>query len=291
MTAVTQLGYLGLTTKAPGEWESYATRTLGLEALRGDADGALRLRMDGYHHRFTIREGAEDGLDYAGWEVTDSAALTTIAERLEAAGHPVTAGTPEQCEQRRVGGLISFADPDGYATEVYWGPAEKEASRDAGFVAGSQGLGHILVMCNDLDRSMGFYTTLLGMKTSDYVALGKARAGFLHCNARHHSIAFVQPPGGAPRSINHFMVQREALDDVGRRYDEVQKDSIPLITTLGRHSNDMMLSFYMRNPSGWGVEYGWGGREIDDATWCVEQLDSGSLWGHHPVRSVEGSSP
>ncbi|MFN0148597.1 MAG: VOC family protein [Dehalococcoidia bacterium] len=290
MTAVTQLGYLGLTTKDPAQWESYATRTLGFEALRADPDGALRLRMDAYHHRFAIHEGAEDTLAYTGWEVADAAALATMAGRLEAAGYPVTAGTPEQCEKRRAAGLISFADPDGYATEIYWGPAETEASRAGGFVTGDQGLGHILVMCNDLDRSMDFYTSLLGMKTSDYVAIGKARAGFLHCNPRHHSIAFVQPPGGAPRSINHFMVQREALDDVGRRYDEVQKEKIPLITTLGRHSNDLMLSFYMRNPSGWGVEYGWGGREIDDSTWCVEHLDSGSLWGHQPVRaSQEGA--
>lgn len=53
---------------------------------------------------------------------------------------------------------------------------------------------------------------------------------------------------------------------------------------MGRHSNDEMVSFYMANPSNFGVEYGWGAREIDDCTWEVSRYDSGSIWGHKPVR-------
>jgi hypothetical protein len=41
-----------------------------------------------------------------------------------------------------------------------------------------------------------------------------------------------------------------------------------------------MTSFYMRTPSGFDVEYGWGGREVDDAVWQVETLHSTSIWGH-----------
>jgi hypothetical protein len=51
-------------------------------------------------------------------------------------------------------------------------------------------------------------------------------------------------------------------------------------STLGRHSNDQMVSFYMSTPSGFEVEYGWGGRLIDDATWQVQRHDRGTLWGH-----------
>ena len=34
-------------------------------------------------------------------------------------------------------------------------------------------------------------------------------------------------------------------------------------TTLGRHTNDFMTSFYARTPNDFMVEYGWGGRSID----------------------------
>jgi hypothetical protein len=51
--------------------------------------------------------------------------------------------------------------------------------------------------------------------------------------------------------------------------------------TLGRQTNDHMTSFYAASPSGFMVEYGWGGRSIDDATWKVEEMVHGpSLWGH-----------
>ena len=42
-----------------------------------------------------------------------------------------------------------------------------------------------------------------------------------------------------------------------------------------------MTSFYSRTPSGFMVEYGWGGRCIDPASWQPgEMTNGGSLWGH-----------
>jgi hypothetical protein len=51
--------------------------------------------------------------------------------------------------------------------------------------------------------------------------------------------------------------------------------------TLGRHTNDFMTSFYARSPSGFMIEYGWGGRSIDPENWEPFECDYGpSLWGH-----------
>jgi hypothetical protein len=47
-----------------------------------------------------------------------------------------------------------------------------------------------------------------------------------------------------------------------------------------------MFSFYMRGPSGFEVEYGWGAREVDDAVWQVARYDVPSLWGHRPPASA-----
>ena len=126
---------------------------------------------------------------------------------------------------------------------------------------------------------MSFYTGMLGMKESDYISIGRFKGGFLHCNPRHHSIAFFEMPRPKTR-INHFMLQLGSFDDVGRTYDQVADEHIPVYMTLGKHNNDYMTSFYMGNPSGFGVEYGWGARTIDDSCWQVEHLTTGSFWGH-----------
>jgi hypothetical protein len=55
--------------------------------------------------------------------------------------------------------------------------------------------------------------------------------------------------------------------------------------SLGRHTNDLMTSFYVRTPSGFEIEYGTGGRVVDDETWEVVPYDAQSIWGHQPPAS------
>lgn len=290
MAAVTQLGYLGIGAKDPGEWESYAERVLGLGVVSREGDGTLLLRMDGHHHRFAIHEDGRDDVMYAGWQVESASDLDEIAVRLEGGAVAVARGTREEAERRHVRDLIRFSDPDGYDVEVFCGPEQGPApfaspKGGTSFVAGDQGLGHIVLTVADLGRSMEFYTSMLGLRLSDYVD-GPMTLGFLHCNPRHHSLAFAQAPRSRKR-INHFMLQLDSIDPVGRTYDSVQEGSAPLLVTMGRHSNDEMVSFYMANPSRFGVEYGWGAREIDDCSWQVARYESGSTWGHRPVRQQE----
>ena len=51
---------------------------------------------------------------------------------------------------------------------------------------------------------------------------------------------------------------------------------------LGKHTNDHMVSFYCHSPSGLTIEYGWGGREVDNATHQIGSYASPSYWGHRP---------
>jgi hypothetical protein len=100
----------------------------------------------------------------------------------------------------------------------------------------------------------------------------------MHCNPRHHSIAFGVIP--APRRLMHFMLQCRQVDDVGSTYYLCQDQGVEISGTLGRHTNDHMVSFYLRSPSGFEVEYGWGARIVDDATWQVQKHQAPSIWGH-----------
>jgi biphenyl-2,3-diol 1,2-dioxygenase len=284
MTGVTQLGYLGIGVRDVGEWQRYAEGVLGLNVAARDADGTTLLRMDDQHHRFALHEDARDDVLYAGWQVDDAAAMSAIAGRLEGAGVEVAGGSREDAERRRVSGFITFRDPDGNECEVFHGAESaarpfRSAKDDTSFVAGSMGLGHVVFTTTDLKKMMGFYTDMLGMKVSDYVNLERVRLGFLHCNERHHSLAFVEV-ANSPKRTNHFMLQLDSIDPVGRTYDAVVEGAAPLLVTMGRHPNDEMVSFYMANPSNFGVEYGWGARTVDDSCWQVQEYDTPSLWGH-----------
>ena len=127
---------------------------------------------------------------------------------------------------------------------------------------------------------MAFYVGVLGFGLSDYIEK-PFRAYFFHVNARHHSLALIET---GKNGMHHLMVELCSLDDVGQCYDIAQMEEGRVSVTLGRHTNDFMTSFYAKTPSSFMIECGWGGREIDPATWQpVEMHDGPSLWGHERV--------
>jgi len=290
MASVTQLGYLGIGVSDLARWEHFATDVLGLEVNGADADGSTFLRMDEYHHRFILRPGGDDDVAFVGWEVRDQAALNEIAERLRADGVEVSAATPQEARARRVVEYLKLKDPSGIPTEIYFGPLMtfeqpfKSARPLSGFVTGELGMGHIVIRVDDSAKSLRFYRDLLGLRISDFIDMRSRRGGdpisltFMHCNPRHHSIAFGVIP--APKRLMHFMLQCRHVDDVGSTYYLCQDQGVEISGTIGRHTNDHMMSFYLRTPSGFEVEYGWGARIVDDATWQVQKHEAPSIWGH-----------
>jgi biphenyl-2,3-diol 1,2-dioxygenase len=273
MASITRLGYLGLSVSDIAQWEQFAGDVLGLEPNGREPDGSLFLRMDEYHHRFILHPTGKNDLAYIGWEVATERAMNEVAEQVEQAGSEVIPGTADEADARRVAGLIKFADPSGIASEVFYGPLAnydqpfKSPRAISGFITGNLGLGHFVVWIDDFDRSLHFYRDVMGMRVSDFVRFSpapgiKMNVAFLHCNPRHHTIAFAKMPGVLKR-LHYFMLQLQSLDDVGATYDLCQAHEVPIVMKLGKHTNDQMVSFYLRTPSGFNVEYGWGAREIE----------------------------
>jgi 3,4-dihydroxy-9,10-secoandrosta-1,3,5(10)-triene-9,17-dione 4,5-dioxygenase len=50
--------------------------------------------------------------------------------------------------------------------------------------------------------------------------------------------------------------------------------------TIGQHTNDRMISFYMRCPSNFDVEFGCGGQVMDWQAHIAHEFTRVSLWGH-----------
>jgi 2,3-dihydroxybiphenyl 1,2-dioxygenase len=304
MTAIQSLGYVGLAVSDLVGWEAFATDLLGLQAVQR-TDGAVDLRMDNYATRLRLIHGTQDDIAYVGWEVRDADALAALKTRLVQHGVSVSDATVAETANRCVSGLLFFEDPEGLRSEAYFGPLQRThdpfvSSRGVRFKTGRGGLGHVVLATRDMAAQEAFYTDILGFRVSDYihteVVPGKPLdLTFMRCNPRHHSIALAHLP--LKKKLQHLMIEVQSVDDVGRALYRCMDAGQHISLTLGRHSNDDMLSFYPLSPSGFDIEYGWAGLEVDDETWHVLSHDTNSAWGHHyqrpprPAKSEQGMSP
>jgi 2,3-dihydroxybiphenyl 1,2-dioxygenase len=227
-----------------------------------------------------LQPAPADGAVIAGWEVADEAAAHDVLERSGQAGRR---GRLDEAAVRGVAGFVGLQDAAGFPLELCWGavPAGTpfEGSRPhGGFRTGELGLGHVVFSMARLDPSLAFYRDVLGFRSSDHATV-PGRMHFLHTNPRHHSLALGEL---GFHGLHHLMLEVLELDDLGRSYDAALDGDWPIITRLGRHSNDHVTSFYVRTPSQWAVEVGWGGLLIlDEDAWQVRELVEGpSLWGH-----------
>ena len=292
MSGIASLGYLRIESADPGAWREFGVKVLGMVEGRGPDPGAVYLRMDDFPARLVIVAGERDRLLASGWEVADEAAFERVGRALDAAGAAVKTGAPAELADRRVGSLLRFDDPAGNALEVFCGAAleHRPAVSPYGnrFVTGDVGLGHVVLPVTDEEPALRFYTEVLGFRLRDSIRMAPELFGrpagpplwmrFLGCNPRHHSLALAPFPAEA--GIVHLMIEVAALDDVGRAMDRCARRGAPVSASLGRHANDLMVSFYVRTPGGFDVEYGTGGRLVDDATWVTRETTAISLWGH-----------
>ena len=292
MSGIASLGYLRIESADTGAWREFGVKVLGMVEGRGPDPGAVYLRMDDFPARLVIVAGERDRLLASGWEVADEAALERVSRALDAAGVAVKAGTPAELADRRVGGMLRFDDPAGNALEVFCGAAleHRPAVSPYGnrFVTGDMGLGHVVLPVAEEEPPLRFYTEVLGFRLRDSIRMAPELFGrpagpplwmrFLGCNPRHHSLALAPFP--AQTGIVHLMIEAAALDDVGRAMDRCARRGAPVSASLGRHANDLMVSFYVRTPGGFDIEYGTGGRLVDDATWVTRETTAISLWGH-----------
>jgi 3,4-dihydroxy-9,10-secoandrosta-1,3,5(10)-triene-9,17-dione 4,5-dioxygenase len=290
MTDIKSLGYITIQTSDIDRWRTFAFDVLGFAQGNGPDPDALYLRMDERFARIIVVPADSDQVMHVGWEVRDGAALQRVRESLERAGVAVKPLSVEEADGRRVEDVISFTDPTGTTTEVFFGPALDHSPVvtpfGSTFVTGTQGLGHVVLPTMDPAGAFAFYSEVLGFKPRGAMRLpappefGPLRIRFFGVNERHHSLALCPAPHGGAPGVVHIMVEVDSLDAVGCALDRVAQEGFSLSSTLGRHTNDKMVSFYVRAPGGWDVEFGTDGRKVDETYYTAEEITADSYWGH-----------
>lgn len=289
--AVVGLGYVRVGTRDIEAWRRFGVDVVGMMP-GASTDGSLWLRTDDRPFRFRIEAADSERFLAAGWELASEADYRACLEGLRAAGVAVREATAEEARARCANAVAMAADPDGNPFELYWGRVRGydpfiSPRGVSGFVTGDLGAGHVVLPAPQLARTADFYRDLLGFGDTDEMrlvispdpAVPELQLRFLHATCRrHHSLALIPMP--APSGLVHTMVEMRDVDDVGRALDRCVAAGYHISSSLGRHSNDGMLGFYVATPGGFDLEIGCMGLTPDWDTWVPTRSLVPSIWGH-----------
>jgi len=288
---VKSLAYVGIQTKKLEAWDNFATDVLGL--MRSDSsEKFLKFKVDERSFRIAIHTGKEEKLNYVGFELKNKSEFEEAKKELKELKINFKVANTEDCVFKDVKEMIQFSDPIGTQIDLFYGRTldyQKFISPVgvSGFVIGEMGLGHVVLPTLNLKENFEFYTEILGFSQTDFMSFTmgegdqafQASLHFLHCdNPRHHTVGLFEAPD--PTGLIHLMLEVETLDDVGYALDRAKAADVPLQSSLGRHSNDKMVSFYMVSPSGFAIEYGYDGWQVDWDDFTPTISHAPDLWGH-----------
>ena len=122
-------------------------------------------------------------------------------------------------------------------------------------------LGHVVLNVSDLERSVAFYTQVLGFSVSDVYPAEMVPGGmvFMRCNADHHGVALVGGAEARPEraDMHHLAFEVGTLDEVLRARDHLRKHGAT-VDFEGRRRAGCQIAVEFRDPDGHRLEIYWG---------------------------------
>lgn len=268
---------------SPKEWSPLLVDLLDLERTEtGVHAGSDQFAVDSEHH-IVLKQSDQDGLAGLGFECATHHQLEKIVIDLEAQGHlvqPVSelpSGLPSI-----VGQGYTTIDPAGNVVELFVRSHSDQMPTYGHYLTGEHGLGHLALIAPDRTQLVEFYTQILGFQLSDRSYIGSAVLDFMRCNPRHHTLA-IGSDRHDPRLL-HFSLQFKDLDTLGQMYYRILAAGHTITKSVGRHTNDRMISFYLATPSAFEIELGADGLCMDDPHAVPTETYSISDWGHLNLR-------
>jgi catechol 2,3-dioxygenase-like lactoylglutathione lyase family enzyme len=135
----------------------------------------------------------------------------------------------------------------------------KEYARPHGLGFQIRKIGHVVLNCRDLERSVKFYTQVLGFQVSDVYPDEMVPGGmvFLRCNADHHGIGLVGTLGKESSSVelNHIAFEVGTLDEV---LVAARRACGATVDFEGRRRAGVQIAVEFRDPDNHRLEIYWG---------------------------------
>ena len=120
-----------------------------------------------------------------------------------------------------------------------------------------QRIGHIVLNVRDLNASVRFYTEIVGLTVSDYIA---DQMAFLRCSNDHHDLGLAQIPPDSPLLLNtyepqrpgleHFAYKLESLAEIEEAAAFLKEQGIEIVRGIGKHGPGENLFLVFKDPDG-----------------------------------------
>lgn len=259
----------------------------GLEEVDHD-NGVSWLRGTGEeHHILEVRQAEQNALGKIAFSVGSRREVDDAARRLTRAGVALV-HEPGRLDQAGAGYGIRFADPENRLVEIS-SEVEAVAWRDtSGRAPVPRKLAHIVLNTTDIDAAADFYTTVLGMRISDW---SEHQMVFLRVNSDHHVIAFNQADW---TSLNHVAYELPSLDHFMRGIGQLKHHGITPKWGPGRHGPGNNTFSYFTDPAGLVCEYTSEVQQVEEDSWICRVWrrtpELSDQWGFSGPPSAEARS-
>jgi catechol 2,3-dioxygenase-like lactoylglutathione lyase family enzyme len=127
-------------------------------------------------------------------------------------------------------------------------------------------IGHLVYEVSDVDRTVKFWTEMLGFTVSDRNEFGMV---FLRTASDHHTIAVMpnkekakaRPEGGL--NVDHLALEVGSMDELFAARDFLKAHGVPVVWE-GRRGAGGSAGFHVRDPDGYEFELYCGMDQIDE---------------------------
>ncbi len=274
VTRLRALRSVTLITPALAEAVDFYVEVWGLQPVASEASTAWLRGTGPEHHVLVLRHGDVPGLGEMSFAVAERREVDDAARALGAMGIPLL---DEPAVSKGPGGGygVRFADPEGRVVEIV---AETAAVAPLdGDRSVPIGVTHVVFNTADVDSAVGFYTSVLGLRLSDW---SEHQMAFLRCNSYHHCVAFNQAPWA---SVNHVAYELASIDQFMRAIGRLRHHGIVSQWGPGRHGPGNNTFSYFTDPSQTVCELTADVQQIHEASWLPRVWprtpELSDLWG------------
>lgn len=141
-------------------------------------------------------------------------------------------------------------------------------------------LGHLVLAVRDIQKSVAFYTEVLGLEVSDWIS---DQMCFLRAGEDHHDLALSQIPRDSPDindlprysrpGMEHFSYLVDSVEDMEHAVTLLRERGVEIVRGIGKHGPGENCFLVFKDPDGNNVELYCDMRQI-----TAEQPYSASVW-------------
>lgn len=123
-------------------------------------------------------------------------------------------------------------------------------------------LGHLVLKVRDIQKSVKFYTEIVGLEISDWI---EDKMVFLRCAEDHHDLALFQLPSEAPHfddlgqedapGLEHFSYEVDSFATMEAAVRMLQEKGVEIVRGPGKHGPGENCFLVFKDPDGNYVEF------------------------------------